>query len=146
MGPKMPDLGIFGLEFQKNCYHIWNPHPQICQIAKACEKKWKRLNLGPKMPYLGIFGKEIQESIAIFGMSTLDFVKLRNFVKKMKMLKFGTKNAWFGYFWARNSKKTIVVFEISTLKFVRLRNFVKKWKCLNVGPKMPYLGISGQEF
>ena len=34
------------------------------------------------------------------------------------MPKFGTKDALFGYFWARISKKTVVIFEISTLKFV----------------------------
>ena len=31
---------------------------------------------------------------------------------------FLTKNALFGYFWARILKKTIVRFEISTLEFV----------------------------
>ena len=33
-GTKMPYLGIFGLEFQKNYCHIWNHHPQICLFAK----------------------------------------------------------------------------------------------------------------
>ena len=36
----------------------------------------------------------------------------------MEMPKFGTKNALFGYFCTRISKKLIVIFEISTLKFV----------------------------
>ena len=64
----------------------------------------------------------------------------------MKMPKFGTKNALFGYFWARIKKKTIVIFEIRTLEFFNLQNFAKKQKCLNLGPKMPYLGIFGLEF
>ena len=57
LGPKMPYLGNFGLEFKKCDCHIWNQHPQICLIAKFCGKT-KCLNLGPKMPYLGILGLE----------------------------------------------------------------------------------------
>ena len=34
------------------------------------------------------------------------------------MPKFETKNALFGYFWARIKKKTIAIFEISTFQFV----------------------------
>ena len=43
------------------------------------------------------------------------------------MAKFVTKNALFGYFWAR-LLKSHVVFEINTLKSVKLLNFVKKKK------------------
>ena len=42
------------------------------------------------MPYLGIFGLELENYIAIFEISILN--------EKMKMLKFGTKNALFGHF------------------------------------------------
>ena len=51
----MPDLGIFGLEFESNICQIWNQHPQIRLTAKFCEKA-KIPKLGPEMPYLGIFG------------------------------------------------------------------------------------------
>ena len=37
------------------------------------------------------------------------------------MLKFGTKNALFGYFWAR-ILKSFVIYEISTLKFVNIES------------------------
>ena len=63
----------------------------------------------------------------------------------MKMPKFGTKSALFGYFWARILKKTIVIFEISAFELVRLQTFMKKQKCLNFGPKMPYLGFLEQK-
>ena len=56
-----------------------------------------------------------------------------------------TKDALFGYFWAR-IKKTLVLIEISTLKFIYLQNFTKKQKRLNLGPKMSYLGIFELEF
>ena len=34
----------------KNCYHVWNQHPQICLVAKIF-KKIKMPNFGPKLPY-----------------------------------------------------------------------------------------------
>ena len=43
------------------------------------------------------------------------------------MAKFVTKNALFGYFWAR-LLKSHVVFETNTLKSVKLLNFAKKKK------------------
>ena len=62
------------------------------------------------------------------------------------MAKFVTKNALFGYFWAR-LLKSHVVFEINTLKSVKLLNFAKKpRKWLNMGTKMPYLVIVGGKF
>ena len=58
------------------------------------------------------------------------------------MLKFGTKNALFGYFWAR-ILNTIVILEINILKFVKLQNFTEKQNCINLAPKMRYFGIFG---
>ena len=69
----MPYLGIFGLEFEKNCSHIWNQHPQICLIANFA-KKQKCLNLGPKMCDSGILGWNLKKNIVIFEISTLEFV------------------------------------------------------------------------
>ena len=57
--------------------------------------------LGPKNPYLGIMALEFEKTIAIFEISTLEFVKLQKFLKKMKIPNLGTKNALFGYFSAR---------------------------------------------
>ena len=42
---------------------------------------------------LGVFGLEVENYIALFEISTLS--------KKMKMPKFGSKDALFGYLWAR---------------------------------------------
>ena len=47
------------------------------------------------MSYLGIFGLEFEKNIVVLEISTLEFHPL----KKIKMAKFGTKNALFGYFW-----------------------------------------------
>ena len=74
--------------------------------------------------------------------------------KKTKMLKFGTKNALFEYFWpkmlylgilGRILTKLLSYLKSSTRKFVYLQNLTKKQKCLNLGPKMPYLGIFYQK-
>ena len=43
----MPDLGIFGLEFENNSVIF-----EVSTLEQKC------LNLGLKMPYLGIFGLE----------------------------------------------------------------------------------------
>ena len=75
LGPKMHYLGIFGLEFSNNYCHTWNQHPRICVNAKFREKIKIYLNLGPKMPYLVIFGLEFSETIVIFEITILKFVK-----------------------------------------------------------------------
>ena len=54
------------------------------------------------------------------------------------MSKFGTKNAWFTYFWAGNWN---VIFEISSFEVVKLQNFAKKQKCLNLGPKNAFIWV-----
>ena len=57
LGPKMPYLGIFGLEVLKNYCQIWNQHPWIYLTAKFCEKI-KMSKFGTTNAYLGIFGLE----------------------------------------------------------------------------------------
>ena len=82
-GIKNALFGYFWARILTNYCHIWNHHPQICQIAKFLLKR--------KMLKFGV----------IFEISTLKFVQLQNFAKKRKIFKFGTKDALFGYFWAR---------------------------------------------
>ena len=53
------------------------------------------------MPYLGSFGLKFKNNIVEFEISSLEFVYFGKFREKMKMPKFGTKNALFGYFGAR---------------------------------------------
>ena len=71
-GTKNALFGYFSVRILKNYFHISNQHPQICHTAKFCEKN--NLNLGLKMPYLGIFGLEFKNNIAIFEITTLEFV------------------------------------------------------------------------
>ena len=50
------------------------------------------------MPSLGVFGVEFKKTILIFEVSAIKFVK---FCEKVKLPKFGTKNAISGYFWGK---------------------------------------------
>ena len=85
LGPKNTYSGILEVEFLKNYCHIWNQHHRICLFAKFCKKtKQKCLSLGPKILSWGFSGLESEKSIFIFNISTLEFVLLENFVKKVK--------------------------------------------------------------
>ena len=59
------------------------------------------------------------------------------------MLKFGTKSALFGYFWARIRKKLLPYLKSAPSN---LSNCKILQKCLNLGPKRPYLGPFWLEF
>ena len=72
--------------FKKLLPHLKSA-PRIWLTAKFLEKQ-KCLNLGPQFPYLGILGLEFANNFVIFD-------------AKLKILKFGTKYTWFGYFWTR---------------------------------------------
>ena len=125
LGPRKALFGYFLAGIWKQYCHIWN---------QGIQQKF--INLGLKMPDLDIFGQELKKTL-------LPYLKSGN---STKIHKFGTKNAWFGFFWARIKKHPIAIFEISTLRFVYLHNFTKNRKCLNLRPKMPSLGILGLEF
>ena len=65
------------------------------------------------------------------------------------MSKFGTKNALFGYFWAKVWKKLLSYLRSTRLNWSNCKISQKektKQKWLNLEPKMPYLGIFGLEF
>ena len=62
------------------------------------------------------------------------------------MTKFWTKNALFGYFWARILEKLLSYLKSAASYLPNCKIFRKKQKYLNLEPKMPYLGIFGLEF
>ena len=69
--------------------------PSVCQNVIFFEKKLFKCR--EKLSYLGFFGLEFEKPSAIFEISSLKFVNLQHFVKKI-MSKFGTKNALLGIF------------------------------------------------
>ena len=71
------------------------------KISQKQKQKQKYLNLGPKMPYMGIFGLFFSKNYCHIWNQHLWICLNAEFREKMKMSKFGTKNALFRYFWAR---------------------------------------------
>ena len=51
LGPKIPYLGLFGLQFY---YQIFNQPTRICETIEVSSKT-KKKNLGPKTLYLGLW-------------------------------------------------------------------------------------------
>ena len=73
LGPKMPYLRIFRLEF-KNTIVIFEISVLEFVLLQSLVQKYKPLNLGPKMFYMGTFGLELENNIVIFEFSTFKFV------------------------------------------------------------------------
>ena len=84
----------------KNYCHICHQRPPIYLTAKFCAKT-RILTFGTKMPYLGVLGSNFEKPLSCLKSvpSNLSYSKV--WCKKIKILKFGTENARFGYFGAR---------------------------------------------
>ena len=52
LGPKVPYLGIFSLQFTKDYYQIFNQETRISKTINLRPNQQK-INLGPKKLYLG---------------------------------------------------------------------------------------------
>ena len=97
-------FGYFWAKILKHYCHIWNQHPQICQIAKFREKT-KMPKFGIKNALFGYFWARILENYCvIYEISTLNFVKLQNFAKKQKCLNLGRNKTYFSIFLPRTRK------------------------------------------
>ena len=83
-------LGIFRLKIRKNDCDIWNHPPRFCRNSKNGVKQ-KKTNLGPKMPYVGILGCRFEKLLSYF--QHLRICQTAKFREKLKIFKFGTKNA-----------------------------------------------------
>ena len=61
MGPKIPHLGIFGLQFSKNHYQIFNQHTLLCETIKFhAKQKTKKKKREQNYP-IGIFGWNVEK-------------------------------------------------------------------------------------
>ena len=97
------------------------------------------------MPYLGALGLEFKKSYCHVWNQYPWICLIAKYCEIMKMSKFGTKSALFGYFWARILKNYCHIWNQHLRISVIAKNFMQKQKCLNLGPKMPYLGIFDQK-
>ena len=53
LGPKIPYSGIFGLQFNKNYYQIFNEHTQFCETIKFHPKQKKKKKIWNKNALFG---------------------------------------------------------------------------------------------
>ena len=131
-------IRVFWTEIWKKYCHIWNQHLQISVIAKFCEDK-KCLNLGPKMPYLGI---RFLEKLLLYlksAPSNLSKKTSRKFHEKIKMSKFWTKEAWFGYSWIEIWKQYCPIWNQHS-RICLLAEFRGKTKMHELGIKNTLIG------
>ena len=89
LGLKIPYLGIFGLQFNKNYYQTFNQYSRICETIKFHRKQTNK-NLGPKMLYW-VFRLECPKIIVMLVINALQFVKLQIFVQKLEFLNLEPK-------------------------------------------------------
>ena len=140
LGPKMPYLGIFGLEFEKNI-HIWNKRPWICLVAKF-GAKLKILKFGIKNTWFRSFWTGIWKQYCHISNQHPRICLYTKCREKVKMPKFGTKRylPLFGYFWVKILKKYCHIWNQHPW-ICLIGKFCEKKKCQNLGTKMPYLGF-----
>ena len=90
MGPKKPYLGIFGPQFNKKYYQIFNQYSQIYETIKFHPKQNKtKKKLKTK-------NAECSKSIVMFVINTLQFVSLQSLMQKLKFLNLEPKTFYLG--------------------------------------------------
>ena len=85
------------------------------------------------MLYLGLWAGMLKNYCHICDQRLLIY-RIAKFRSKIRIFKFGTKNALFGCF-GQQFQKTIVIFEISALQFTLLQSLMQKIKALKFGTK-----------
>ena len=129
----MPYRGIFKVEFEKTI---------VISKISTLESVIKQSFVQNKET------SNLDQNYFIWVLAVCNFEKLLSHLKsalcqsakfctKIKILKFGIKNALFWYFGVK-FWKTVVIIDISTLKLVK----TQKWKSLHLGRNLPYLIIS----
>ena len=94
MEPEIPYLGIFGVQFNKNYYQNFDQYSRICETTKFHPKQKKTQDQNPLLGlWVGMFKNYCQ--ICNHRPPIYLIVKFR---AKVRILKFGTKNALFGCF------------------------------------------------
>ena len=120
-GNKKAYFSLFVLKFWKICCHIWNQHPQICQIGKTCEKL-KFTQFGTKNGLFGYFWARISKHYCHIWNQHPQTCLI---AKLPKLPKFGPKNTLFWYFSARILKKLLSYFKSSSSNLSNCKIFQK---------------------
>ena len=77
------------------------------------------------MPFLGFFRLKFDETIVIPEISTLELVKMHEFVQNKKKSNLGQKMSFLDIL-VLLFLKTIVIFEIGTLELVKMQSCLHK--------------------
>ena len=85
---KIPYLGIFGLQFNKNYYQTFNQHTRICETIKFYPKQTKKF--GNKNTLFGFLARMLKNFGHISNKRPPNCV-IAKFCAKCRILKFGTK-------------------------------------------------------
>ena len=96
MEPKIPYLGIFGLQFNKNYYQTFNQYTRICETIKFHPKQ-KKNKFGTKNALFGSLAGMLKNYCHIFNQRPPNRL-IAKFCTNIGILKFGTKRALFGCF------------------------------------------------
>ena len=92
LGPKIPYLVIFGLQFNKNYYHIFNQYYRINETIKFQSKQKK---LRTKNALLGYWAGMFKNYSHICNQGP-PICLIAKFHAKIRILKFGAKNVYLG--------------------------------------------------
>ena len=95
-GPKIPYLGVLGMQFNKNYYQFFNQHTRICETLKVRPKR-KKKKFGTKNPLFGSLAGMLKNYCHIFNQRPPNRL-IAKFCTNIGILKFGTKRALFGCF------------------------------------------------
>ena len=91
--PKIHYLDIFGLQFNKDYYQIFNQHPRICETINFHPKRKKKNELGTKKLYLGLWVGMLKNYCHIYNQRPSICV-IAKFRAKTRIPKFGTKKPY----------------------------------------------------
>ena len=147
-------FGYFWAKILENYCHISNQHLRICLIPKFCEET-KMLKFGAKnalfeyfwseMPYLNIFGLEFKKKKCHIWNQHPWICLIAESREIMKMPKFGTKNALFGYFWTKFWKNVCHIWN-QHLQISEIVKFCKETKMSKFGNKNALFGYFWARF
>ena len=123
LGPKISYLGIFGLQFIKNYYQIFNQHPRICEKIKFHPKQ-KKIFLGPKMLYLGLWTRILENYCHICNQRPPIYL-MAKFPTKTRILNLMPKMPYLGVL-GRNFKKPLSYLKSAPSNLPYCKHWCKK--------------------
>ena len=140
LGPKIPYLGIFGLQFNRNYYQIFNQYSRIWKTIK-CHPEPKKNKLRTEKALLGLWAGMFKDYCHICNQRS-PICRIAKFRAKIRILKFGIKNVLFGYFWAGMWKQYCHIWK-QLSRISQTAKFRKKVKMPRFGTKNALFGYFG---